>query len=371
MSRAFGIVNFAGNNIQGNPMQAYRPTGAISFLGRYRVIDFPISNMSNSGIDSIQVYIRRKPRSLVEHLGTGRHYNINSKRGNLNLLFCENGDENSIYSTDLAAYVENLDAIKEMSEEYVVIVPSYMVYTADYEEFLQNHIESGADITLMYQNVDNAKSAYLNCDVLRLNRQKGVLSIDRNRGNAKNRSISLETYVMRNTLLITLIKRAANTSMMYWLRDVVSEASEEYDVQGIAHRGYLACINDFDSYYHANMDLLDYSKGDDLLHQSWPFYTRTNDSCPTQYGDEVMVNESIVSNGCKIRGTVEKSVIGRGVVVEEGAVVRGCVILPGVYIGKGVHVENAVVDKKARIIHRKEILGMPEHPLYVRRRDQI
>ena len=101
MSRAFGIVNFAGNNIQGNPMQAYRPTGAISFLGRYRVVDFPISNMSNSGIDSIQVYIRRKPRSLVEHLGTGRHYNINSKRGNLNLLFCENGDENSIYSTDL------------------------------------------------------------------------------------------------------------------------------------------------------------------------------------------------------------------------------------------------------------------------------
>ena len=142
-------------------------------------------------------------------------------------------------------------------------------------------------------------------------------------------------------------------------------------MQGIAHRGYLACINDFDSYYHANMDLLDYSKGDDLLHQSWPFYTRTNDSCPTQYGDEVMVNESIVSNGCKIRGTVDKSVIGRGVVVEEGAVVRGCVILPGVYIGKGVHVENAVVDKKARIIHRKEILGMPEHRLYIRRRDQI
>ena len=153
----------------------------------------------------------------------------------------------------------------------------------------------------MYQNVDNAKSVLFNCDVLRLNRQKGVLSIDRNRGNAKNRSISLETYVMRNTLLITLIKRAANTSMMYWLRDVVSEASEECSVQGIAHRGYLACINDFDSYYHANMDLLDYSKGDDLLHQSWPFYTRTNDSCPTQYGDEVISREvERRSNGCKI-----------------------------------------------------------------------
>jgi glucose-1-phosphate adenylyltransferase len=83
MSKAFGIINFAGNNIQVNDMQAYRPIGAFSFLGRYRVIDFPISNMSNSGIDVMQVYIRRKPRSLVEHLGTGRHYNINSKRGKL------------------------------------------------------------------------------------------------------------------------------------------------------------------------------------------------------------------------------------------------------------------------------------------------
>ena len=82
MSKAFGIINFAGNNIQVNDMQAYRPIGAFSFLGRYRVIDFPISNMSNSGIDVMQVYIRRKPRSLVEHLGTGRHYNINSKRRN-------------------------------------------------------------------------------------------------------------------------------------------------------------------------------------------------------------------------------------------------------------------------------------------------
>ena len=89
MSKAFGIINFAGTNVQVNDMQAYRPIGAFSFLGRYRVIDFPISNMSNSGIDVMQVYVRRKPRSLVEHIGTGRHYNINSKRGKLATLFQE------------------------------------------------------------------------------------------------------------------------------------------------------------------------------------------------------------------------------------------------------------------------------------------
>ena len=99
MARAFGIVTSSGTHIKVEGMQDYRPIGAFSFLGRYRAIDFPISNMSNSGIDRIQVYVRRKPRSLAEHLGTGRHYNINSKRGKLQLLFSENNAENNIYNT--------------------------------------------------------------------------------------------------------------------------------------------------------------------------------------------------------------------------------------------------------------------------------
>ena len=138
MSKAFGIINFAGTNVQVNDMQAYRPIGAFSFLGRYRVIDFTISNMSNSGIDVMQVYVRRKPRSLVEHIGTGRHYNINSKRGKLATLFQESNIDNGIYNTDIAAYMENLDCFDEINSEYVVIAPSYMVYTADYLKLLKS-----------------------------------------------------------------------------------------------------------------------------------------------------------------------------------------------------------------------------------------
>ena len=107
MNKAFGIINFAGNHIQVDGLQEYRPVGAFSFLGRYRIIDFPISNMSNSGIDNIQVYVRRKPRSLTEHLGTGRHYNINSKRGKLSIMYAEQGQVGNIYSTDIAAYIDN------------------------------------------------------------------------------------------------------------------------------------------------------------------------------------------------------------------------------------------------------------------------
>ena len=181
MARAFGIVNSSGNHIWVEGMQDYRPIGAFSFLGRYRVVDFPLSNMSNSGIDRIQVYIRRKPRSMTEHIGTGRHYNINSKRGKVQILFSENQSENSIYNTDIAAFLENIESIEKMNEEYVVIAPNYMVYTMNYNQLLENHIESGADITLLYHSVDNAKEAFLNSDILNLNRQKGVLSIEKNR----------------------------------------------------------------------------------------------------------------------------------------------------------------------------------------------
>ena len=233
MSKAFGIVNFAGNHIQVDGLQAYRPVGAFSFLGRYRTIDFPISNMSNSGIDNIEVYVRRKPRSLTEHLGTGRHYNINSKRGQLNIMYTEHNRIGDIYSTDVAAYIENMDCIERIHLPYVVIAPSYMVYTADYSTFLSEHIESGADISMMYHSVDNAKEAFLNCNTLNINKQKGVLSIEPNHGNAKNKNISMDTYVMSTELFINLVKKAHKTSSMYTFADILNEECEELDIRAL------------------------------------------------------------------------------------------------------------------------------------------
>lgn len=206
MARAFGIVTSSGTHIKVDGMQQYRPIGAFSFLGRYRVIDFPISNMSNSGIDHIQVYVRNKPRSLAEHLGTGRHYNINSKRGKLQLMFAQNSTENDVYNTDIAAFYENIEFIERMHEPYVIIAPSYMVYAQNYAELLQTHIDSEADITLLYQSVDNAREEFINCDILNLNKQKGVESIEKNRGSAQKRNIFMDTYIMKKSFSLSLSK---------------------------------------------------------------------------------------------------------------------------------------------------------------------
>ena len=321
MSKAFGIINFAGNDVQVNGMLDYRPIGAFSFLGRYRVIDFPISNMSNSGIDVMQVYVRRKPRSLVEHLGTGRHYNINSKRGKLNILFAETIEENNVYNTDIAAY--------------------------------------------------NAKDHFLNCHALDINKQKGVLSIEPNHGNTKSKNIFMDTYVMKKALFLELVQKAHKLSSMYTLADIVREECEELDVRAYSHRGFFATITDFNSYYEANMELINLKKATDLFDDNWPIYTRTNDSCPTQYFDGSEVKSSVISNGCLIEGTIENSVIGRGCIIKEGAIVKNCVINADVVIGKGVHVENLVIDKHARLIRGKRVIAAPEKPGYIKRGDRL
>ncbi len=372
MSKALGIVNFSGNNIWVKGLEEYRPIGAFSFLGRYRVIDFPISNMSNSGIDRIQVYIRRKPRSLIEHLGTGRHYNINSKRGRLHILFSESRDENNIYNTDIAAFSENMECIERSHSPYVVIAPGYMVYSANFDTLLQNHIESDADITLLYHAIDNAKESCLNCNTVNLNRQKGVLSLEPNRGNAKNRNIFMDTYIMKKELFISLIKKAKSLSSMYTLADIVNNACEELDVRGISHRGFFAAITDLQSFYDANLSLIDLKTATSLFdNENWPIYTRTNDSCPTQYFETADVKNSVVSNGCLIEGSIEHSVIGRGCVIKKGAVVRNSIVLPGTYISEDTTVDCQVVDKNVKIIHAKEIISDSQKPGYIRREDTL
>lgn len=371
MCNAFGIVNYEGSDVHVKGMQDYRPTSAFSFLGRYRLVDFPISNMSNSGINQIKVFVKTNPRSLIEHLGTGRHYNINSKRGKLHILPAKTCGDVDFYSNDISTYMYNMQSIEEVNYPYVIIAPSHMVYRMDFSDLLETHLKSGADITMLYQNVDNAKEAFINCDALNLNKQKGVLSVDKNRGNYKSRSISLETYVLSKELFMDLVKKAANISSLYWFRDIVNDECSELDIRGVAHRGFFASINDFKSYYNANIDLLDYSKAMDLFHTDWPIYTRTNDSCPTQYYPDVKVENSMISNGCLVEGTIINSVIGRGCIIKKGAVIKNSVILPGVLVGENVNIENVVVDKKARILRKKDLIGPQEYPLYVKRNDKI
>ena len=369
MAKAFGIITSSPEHKVAG-MQDYRPIGAFSILGRYRVIDFPISNFSNSGIINLQVYISSKPRSLAAHIGTGRHYNINSKRGRLQLVFPVEEEFNQIYRTNIAALASNIDYIERQSQEYVVIAPSCMVFKQDFDALLQDHAQSGADVTLLYHNVDDAKHGYSTCNELKLdgNRVKAIVP---NLADEDNKAIFMETFVMKKTLLLDLIKKAQATSSMYSLANIVNHMAGELDLRAVEHKGFFAPITSLKSYFFTQMRLGKYEIASELFTPDWPIYTRTSDSAPTRYFEGAKVVDSMISNGCKIEGTVEGSTIARGVEVAKGATVKNCVVLAYVKIGEGAYVENQVIDKYATIAPGRKIVADIEQPGYIKHSDKV
>lgn len=368
MHLAFGIINSADRKLNVEGLQDFRPIGSFSFLGRYRLIDFPISNLVNSDIEKIAVQVGDRPRSLVQHLGSGRHYGINSKTGKLQVLFSDER-EDSNYNTDIASYVYNMSIFEKIPCPYVVICPSYIIYTANFAELVEEHISSDADITLLYHTVDNANEKYLGCHYVNLNRQRGVESIAENRGRAKTRNIFMDTYIMKKELFLELIHKARKTSSMYSLVDIVSDECKNLDVRGISHRGYFAAITDFSSYYNANMDLLDYNIASNLFLKHWPIVTKTTDSQPTQYFEGAKVKSCFISNGCDIEGEITNCILGRGVTVKRGCKIKNSVILSGVTIAEDTIIENQVIDKGVVIKTKKEIISPDGQPGYIRKRD--
>ena len=371
MCDALGIVTYNDPNVYVRGLQKYRPIAAFNFIGRYRLIDFPLSNMANSGIHDIKVFVNGNPQPLIEHIGSGRQYNINSKHGRIDLIPLYREDGSAQYVSDVQSYYEQIDDIEEISNDYVIIAPVNMIYMANYADILEQHIESGAEITMLYQNVDNAKDHYINCDVLQLNRQKGVLSIETNLGNYKNRSLSLQTYILSKELFISLVKEARKVSSMYWFKDIVNDHCKDMDVRAVNFRGSVYCINDLKSYFDSNMAVLDENSMREFSNPKWPAYTRTNDSAPAIYLNGGSAVGSLVSNSCEIHGKVINSIIGRACRIGKNAVIENCLIMPGVEIGDNAVLKNVIVDKHTRIVKKKDLSGTPDDPLYIGRRENI
>lgn len=371
MASAFGIVTSTPRRVNVFGLQEYRPAGALSFIGRYRLIDFPISNMSNSGIDYIQVYLRKNPQTLTDHLGSGRQYNINSKKGRLQLLYCNNSNRNEVYNTDISNYLLNMIDLNLISKEYVVIAPCYMIYKQNYAELLQQHIDSGADITMLYHKVTNGRDHFLNCRVMGLDKDGKVTSLSENHGNRASQNVFMDTYVMHRELFLTLVQKTAEYSSTYSLAQMIGYECQQgsLNIHGIQHKGYFAAICDMQAYYDANMDMLDLKKARELFSADWTVYTKTDDSAPTKILEGADVRRSVVSDGCEIAGEIENSVIGRGVHIGKGAIVKNSIVSSYAQIGPGVHLENEVVDKWARIIHTKEMYAPSSEPGYVRKGD--
>ena len=370
MIKAIGIVNFEDSSVDIKGMSQFRTLPAMSFLGRYRIIDFVLSNMVNSEIDHINVMVKEKPRSLIDHLGDGSLYNINSKNGFLRILFPDDPALNETYFHDVYLMNQYLHEIQDTNSEYVVISPSYMIMRLDYNEVIKAHEESGADITCVCKSVTNANKKFIGCRTVTV--KDGVITeIQRNKGTKKNAEVLTETYVMERELFIDLIEKAQLISPLYNLIDVITSVLDSLKVAAYEYEGYLVCINSLEEYYEANMEMIDYENAQKLFADNWPIYTKTNDAHPAFYSKNAHAKHCLIANGCVISGELENCVLGRGVTVGKGAVIKNSLLLPNSYIAPMAHIENAIIDKHARVERKLEIVGTEDRLAYVKRRDRV
>lgn len=367
-NKILGILNIEPSYVHVEGIENFRPVSSTSVLGRYRVIDFAMSNFANSGIQRINVYIKNRPRTLIEHINY-TNYNINSKRGKIRLLPSES-QGNEVFNTDLRTLMDNIQYLEDSTASYVVVAPCHFIYTQDFNELVEEHIKSKNDITMLYQIVNNADKNFVMCDTLDID-NKRVKNIGRNLGNKKRQLISLETYVMSRKLLIDLIYAGLEISSAYSLRDTIVDSFKNFKIGAYCHAASAYCISSLMAYYNSTMHIRKENEVKALITDDWPIHTMSSDGCPTLYTKDAEVKGSIIGNGCQIEGTVINSVIGRNVIIKKGAVVKDTIILPNSLINKNVHLDKCVVDRYAIVTHAKDLKGEDNKPLYIARRDRI
>ena len=371
MSKILGLLNFEPSYVNVSGLEDFRPISATSILGRYRVSDFMLSNFTNSGIDSIKVYLKKQPRSMVEHIQK-TDYNINSKRGKIHLLLGENNfSNNDFYNVDIQAFKTYMEFIDVEDPSYIVIAPNHFIYRQDFSEMIKEHVENKNDITVLYQHVNDSDKNYLMCDILSLDKNKQVREFHKNRGKYKTGDVSLEAYVMDTLTFKQLVEEASMTSSLYSLSDIIADCARAMKIGAFQHKGYCACISTLKAYYDCNMTLRQEKELAKLMDEDWPIYTMTNDSCPTLYTKNAKVTGSLIANGCQIEGTVINSVIGRNCIIKDNVVIKDSIVLPDTLIDKNVRLDHVVVDRRAIVTHIKDLTGTDENPIYVKRGDRI
>ncbi len=369
MAKVIGLVNLHSDiNFKG--LTERRPVASVSFLGRYGIIDFVLSNLSNSKIDNVGVLIKEKPRSLFKHMGLGNSWNFNSKSGGISLLYNERYANNPHYNHDINNMIENIAFLNKSKADYVVIAPAHIITTMNYQDVIEEHERSGADITMVYKHIDDADESFIGGDILKL-KSGCVVEVKENKVNRKDRDISLDTYVINLKTLVKLLTKAQNISAFFSLRDTLSYLSDEHEIKAYEYKGYARCLNSMEAYYKYSLEFLDLDVFSQVFKSNWPIYTNTNDTPPSKYKKNAQVKKSFIANGAIVDGTVEESILGRNVEIGKGAFVKNCILLSGCKVSAGSHLENVILDKEARVEKHKELIGDKESPLYVKEGDVV
>ncbi len=355
-----------------------RLMASIPFGGRYRMVDFLLSSMVNCGIDNISLIVRKNYHSLMDHLGSGREWDLTRKNGGLNIVppFSDKGVK--VYSGRVEARAIIRTFLKDQQENYVIMADTKIAANFDFKALLDAHIASGADVTAAYTESE-IPAVFKKAEVesvgaalyytLQIEDGK-VTRIYMNPTADGVQNLAMNYYVMDRELLIEQINGAYMRGYNYFERDILAPQLEKLNVQAFKFDGYVARISDMKSYFDENMKLLK-DENLDALFAPNPVYTKIRDDNPTRYIDGAKAKNVLVADGCVIEGEVENCVLFRGVHIAKGAKVKNCVLMQDTSVGEGANIEYLITDKNVTITADKEVKGTDTFPVYVAKHQTI
>ncbi|MDR0854568.1 MAG: glucose-1-phosphate adenylyltransferase subunit GlgD [Clostridiales Family XIII bacterium] len=369
---AFGLIYAAQEIMNLRDLVDQRTVGALPIGGRYRVIDFPLSNMVNTGIRNVGVIASRNYNSLMDHIGSGKAWDLSRKSDGLFLLTpYALRDNPGQYRGMIEALKSSMDYIRRAKQEYCVLSETYIIYNSTFDEMMKSHIETGADITVMYRTLDGdelaaEKERYsdVRFDIDGSGRIVD-LEIDPELTTLSKRS--MKTYIIRKDILIYLVEECFSRGEYHFSENLLRNNLHRLKIQGFEHKGYVGSIDSVASYYSINMDLLNTDIRRELFVLKNRVLTKVADGVPARYMDTADVTGSLIANGCIIEGKVENSVIFRHVQIGKGASVKNSIILPGTVVGDDADLEYVILDKNVSMRQRSRLVGNAGFPVVIRK----
>ena len=350
-------------------MVKLRAMASLPFASRYRLVDFVLSSMSNCGIDNVYILPNRNYLSLMDHLGTGREWDLARKNGGVHIFppFAESG--NQVAPGRVGGLHNILRLLKDSSEKYVIMADTNMAVNFDFNAMIAEHIATGADVTIAYHEHALPESALSSSDVdkdlyyafdiedgrvtdIHVNPTEGV------------QNLSMNYFVIERQLLIKLVTEAFSHGLPHFVRDVLWAQRKELNIHAYKYEGYVSRIWSITSYFEENMKLLQ-DENLDALFSGNTIYTKVRDDNPTRYIAGAKVSNAMIADGCVIEGEVENCVLFRGVKVAKGAKVTNCILMQDTVVEEGAKLDYIIADKDVVITAGKDLKGTDTYPVYI------
>ncbi len=325
-----------------------RSKPAVPFAGKFRIIDFALSNCTNSGIFQIGILTQYLPLSLNEHIGVGKPWDLDRRDSFVTLL----QPNNSWYNGTADAIRKNLEFVKRYASKYVLILSGDHIYKMDYSKMIEQHKQTGADLTIAAKIVPIEEASRFG--VLETDSNLKIQKFVEKPKQPKSNKASMGIYVFSTKALIEAIEAHPEIDDLDFGMHIIPEMINTKNVYAYEYYDYWMDVGTYDSYLETNLELC-HDTALDLFDTKWKIYTKSEDLPPVKVGADARITTSLVSNGCKIDGIVENSVLSPGVILGKGSTIKNSVILNDVKIGENCHIEEAIIDKDTVIGNNSRI----------------